>query len=83
MMTFVIDMMDNYSIANTDIFGTFLQTNMEGTVWVQLYGVLSEMLLKINPKQYKYKVVIERGKKVIYVVLKHALYRALISSPLS
>ena len=38
------------------------------------------MLLNIDPKKYGDKVVIERGKKVIYLVLKCTLYGVLIRS---
>ena len=40
------------------------------------------MNLKVDTKNYRDKVVIEKRKKVIYAVLKSALYRDLISSPL-
>ena len=38
------------------------------------------MTVDDNPKKYENKVTIERGKKVIYAVLKKALYRYLVSS---
>ena len=38
------------------------------------------MVLEIYSKKYRDKVVIGRGKKLIYAVLKRALYRALRSS---
>ena len=36
------------------------------------------MLLDICPKKYGDKIFIEQGKKLIYEVLKHALYGVLI-----
>ena len=53
---------------------------MEGTVRVRLDGVLSYILLKIDPENYGGKVFIERGKIFIHEVLKSALYGALIIS---
>jgi hypothetical protein len=38
------------------------------------------MLINESPRKYGNKVVIERGKKVIYAVLKKALYGSLVSS---
>ena len=72
--------MEKCDVATTNIHGAFLQTDMEGTVWVRLDGVITEMLLNIDPENYRDKVVIGRGKKSIYMVLKHTLCGALISS---
>ena len=47
---------------------------------MRLYGVLVEMPLEINPEECGDKVFTEQGKKVIYVVLKHALYGGIIIS---
>ena len=83
MISCVVDTMENRGVATNNIPITFLQTKMEGTFRVHLDIILDEMLLNIAPETYRDKVVIEQGKKVIYAVLKHALYESLIRSLLS
>ena len=83
MISCVVDTMENRGVATNNIPITFLQTNMEGTFRVHLDIILDEMLLNIAPETYRDKVVIEQGKKVIYAVLKQALYGSLIISLLS
>ena len=80
MLSCVINVMDDQDVATTNLPRAFLQTNMEVMVRVCLYGILSEILLNVDPERYRDKVLIERGKKLIYAVLKCALYGSLISS---
>ena len=65
MMSYNINKMKNFNIANTNIPDAFLHNEIEGTGRVSLYEFLAEMLLNIDPEKYGYKVIIERGKKVI------------------
>ena len=70
-------------VAACDVPGAFLQTDMEHgdrIVRVRLAGPLAEILVKIDPDKYRDKVTVEGGQKVIYAVLKKALYGALISA---
>ena len=80
MISCAINTMKNRDVATTNIPGVLLHTKMEGMVWVRLDIIKSKMLLKIYPEKYRYKLVIERGKKVIYTVLNSALYGSLIRS---
>ena len=65
--------MENRDVATTNIPGVFLQTKMESVVRVWLDIILDDVLLNIDNKNYRDKVVIEQGQKVIYAVLKRAL----------
>ena len=75
--------MDGRDVSITDIPVSFLQIDMvhgNRTVCVRLYGVLSDLLVKIDLKHFTEKVVLEGGQKVIYAALKKSLYGALIAS---
>ena len=61
-------------MAIADIPGAFLQTDMvqgDFTVRDMLYGVLADLLVKIDPSKFSNKFFLEGGKKVIYAVLKN------------
>ena len=44
--------MKDLGISTTDVPGYFLQTDIEGTARVRIAGVLSEILLNIDPEKY-------------------------------
>jgi hypothetical protein len=54
-----------------------MQTDMEDTVHMVLEGKMAELLVKIDPKLYHKNLLIEKGKPVMYVQLKKALYGTL------
>jgi hypothetical protein len=64
-------------MATCDIPGAFMQSDMKGKVVMKLKGVMAEVILKIDPKQYQKYVTKENGKDVIYIILKKALYGTL------
>ena len=75
--------MEERDVASTDIQGAFYQRDMvhgDCAVCVRICGVLAYLLVKIDPSKFVDKVVPESGLKVIYTVLKKALYSALIAS---
>ena len=62
--------------------GALLHTDMlhgDHIVHARLCGVLADLLVKIDPAEFLYKVVLEGGQKVIYADLGKALYDALIT----
>jgi hypothetical protein len=73
----VIDAKEERDVATCDIPGAFMQADMEGTVHMQLEGEMAELIVKLDPKLYRKYVRYERGKPVIYVRLKKALYGTL------
>ena len=52
-------------------------------VRVRLCGVLTDILVNIDPAKFPETVVLEGGQKVIYAALKKDLYGALNASVLS
>ena len=70
-------------MAVTNISGAFIHTDMvhgEPIVRIRLYGVLSNLLVKIDLENFAEKVFLEGEQKVIYAAFKKALYGALIDS---
>ena len=83
MITCIQDASEGRNVAVGDVPTAFLQTKMKhGKVKarVRMAGPIADALVKIDPGKYRDKVVMEGGKRVIYAVLKKALYGALISS---
>ena len=72
-----IDAKEGRDVVTVDIPGAFMQTDMEGLVHVKLEGPMAELLAKVDPDLYMKYITIEKGKAVIYVKLKKALYGTL------
>jgi len=65
-------------VAVTDIPGAFLHVDMEEDVHILLEGTIVELILKLDPSLYrKYIWENKRGKPMLYVKLKKALYGTL------
>jgi hypothetical protein len=64
-------------VTTADIPGAFMQTEMKGTVQMVLEGTMAELLVKIDPKLYRKHLLIKKGKPIMYVQLKKALYGTL------
>ena len=60
LLSCIINAMENRDVVTTDIPGSFLWINTEGTVRVRIDSILSDVLLNINPEKYRDKVVIEQ-----------------------
>ncbi len=66
---------ENRDVATCDILGAFLQADNPDYVLMQLDGVLAELMVKVEPKLYcKYTTTNAKGKPVLYVQLKKAVY---------
>jgi len=57
-----------------DIPGAFLHADNEDYVIMKMVGTLAELMVKTNPKLYRQYVILEKGKSVLYLRLKKALY---------
>jgi hypothetical protein len=73
----VIDTAEHRDVATADIPGAFMLADMDEIVHVKLEGKMVDLLLKIEPKLYRKYVLIEKGKPILYVELKKALYGTL------
>jgi hypothetical protein len=73
----VIDAKEGRSVVTLDIPGAFMQTDMDEVLYMKFEGPLAHLLTKVDPKQYNQFMATERGKQVMYVKLKKALYGTL------
>ena len=60
-----------------DIPGAFMHADMDETVHMRIDGPMAELLCRVDPDKYGEFVTVEKGKPVIYVKLKKALYGTL------
>ena len=77
LLTCVIDVREHRDVAVVDIPGAFMQVDMDELIFMRVDGKMAEIMVRIDPQLYNKFVVEERGKKVIYVELKKALYGTL------
>ena len=75
-----IDTREGRDVATVDIPGAFMQADMDKLVHVKLEGQMDELLVRLDPKLYRKYVQLEKGKLVLYVELKKALYGTLRAS---
>ena len=62
----------------TDIPGAFLHADMEGSIHMILEGTISELIVKLEPNLYRKHVWYnQKGKPMLYIQLKKALYGTL------
>jgi hypothetical protein len=80
MLSCTIDAHEHRDVATTDIPGAFLQTDMEGNVHMVLEGKMAELLARLDPKLYRKHIMIKKGKPIMHVQLKKALYGTLHAS---
>ena len=73
-LTCLIDTMDKSDVATVNIPGALMQDNMDEVVHMKLEGKMVGVLNKIDLREYKKYTCYEKGKKVMYVRLKKALY---------
>jgi hypothetical protein len=73
----MIDAKESRDVATVDTPGAFMQTDMEDTVHMVLEGTIAELLVKLDLKLYRKYIQVKKGKPVMYVQLKKALYGTL------
>jgi hypothetical protein len=85
-LTAAIDAKEKRDVMSTDIPNAFIQANIpkakdgKDRVIMKLTGPLLEMLVKEDPNLYGPYVVIEKGKKVLYLQVLRALYGMLVAA---
>jgi hypothetical protein len=57
-----------------------MQADMDKLVHVKLEGKMAKLLVMIDPKLYRKHVQIEKGKHILYVESRKALYGTLRAS---
>jgi hypothetical protein len=57
--------------------GAFMQADMDEIVHIEMEGEMTELLVIIDAKLYRKFVQVEKGKQVLCVKLKKALYGTL------
>ena len=75
--TLVIDAMEDRDVACADVAGAFLKADMPDFVILRIHGSSLMALLRANKRRYEKFVVIENGKRVLYVRLLKAMYGTL------
>ena len=69
-----------------DVPNAFIQVHMpevkpgEDRVTMKITGVLVDLLIELDANKYGHHVVFEKGRKVVYVVVKRAIYGMLVAS---
>jgi hypothetical protein len=80
MISLMIDAMERRDVATADVEGAYLHADMEDFVLLKLVGEAVYIMCQVNPKYENY-VVIENGKKVLYLQeLLKALYSCVQSA---
>eukprot|EP00957_Ditylum_brightwellii_P028719 2169049-Ditylum_brightwellii.AAC.1 len=69
--------MEGRDVATVDIPGAFMQAEMDDTVHMKIEGTMAEILTKLDPKMHCQCLRSKKGKPVLYVQLKKALYGTL------
>ena len=85
LLTAVIDALEERAVYTIDIPNAFVQTEVgddkDGDRIVMVVkGPLVDMLIKLEPETYQNEYVIEKGKKVLYLHVKKAIYGMLQSA---
>ncbi len=73
MLTIKVDAYEKRDVGTADVVGAYLKALMTDFVLMKFTGESVDILCKLNKENEKY-VVIEKGKRVLYVRLDKALY---------
>ena len=75
--TCAIDAKEERDVAVAGISGAFMQVDQVELLHVKVAGKMAEIMVQIDPALYTKYVILEHGKKVLYIELKKALYGTL------
>jgi hypothetical protein len=82
LLSCVIDSKERRKVMTCDVPGAFMQVDVDEIVHVRLNGPLAKLLTKVDPKLYSKYLVTDKGKSVMYVQLRKALYGTLSAAML-
>jgi hypothetical protein len=71
---FMIDAYEERTVGVYDIPGTFLHAKQTDLTYIKMAGEAVNFIVEISPSTYKDYVTTEKGKEVLYLVLKKTLY---------
>ena len=75
--------MEKRSVATCDIVGAYLNAEMVDKVYIVIRQKMVDMLLAVNEKIYRAFVhIMAKGDRLLYVLLRKALYGCLKSARL-
>ena len=77
MLSCIMDALEGPEVASSNIPGGFLHADIEDIVNMRIYEAIEELLMRVDPSQYKKHVVTDKGKKVLYISPKKTLYGTL------
>jgi hypothetical protein len=86
MLTAVVDAKEDRDVMTADVPNAFIQTAMpklmkgEERVIMKITGALVHLLVQMAPETYGPFVVLEHGRKVLYVQVLQALYGMLVAA---
>mgnify|MGYP006205022333 CR=1 FL=1 len=86
LLTAAVDAKENRDVMSADVPNAFIQTKMperkegEERVIMKITGVLVNLIVDIAPEIYGPYVVVEKGKRVLYVQVLMVLYGMLVAS---
>ena len=72
-LSFMIDASEGRDVVTADVVGVYLLATMSDYVVVKITGKEVNIMCKVS-EEYETIVGIENGKRVIYLLLKKALY---------
>ena len=72
-LTIIVDAHEGRDVGTADVAGAYLKADMKDFVIMKFTGASVDILCKMNPAHIPF-VVIENGKKVLYVRLVKAIY---------
>jgi Reverse transcriptase (RNA-dependent DNA polymerase) len=73
-LTCTVDAKEERDVALIDVPGAFMQTDNDEVVHMRLVGTMADLLVQLNPDRYKTFVTVHKGKTMLVVRLKKALY---------
>jgi hypothetical protein len=70
----IIDAYKQRVVGVYNILGAFLHAEQTDLTYIKMAGEAADFLIEVSPETYKNHVVTEKGRNVLYLILKKALY---------
>jgi hypothetical protein len=77
LLSCTIDAHEGRDVATVDIPGAFMQADMDDTVHMRIEGSMADLLIRLDPAYYSQFVETRGTRKILYLLLKKALYGTL------